>query len=741
VTFTVGVVIVNANAGHYLALVLESLRNQTVPPHRIVVVDNASTDGSLEGLAERFPTVEFVALGYNSGFAAANNLAVDRCSDCEFIALLNPDAFPEPQWLETLLTAAAEHPECAFFGSRLVRDADPTTLDGTGDLYHVSGMAWRRDQGELASTGRPEGETFSACAAAALYRREAFVEVGGFDESFFCYYEDTDLAFRLRLAGHGCLYIPGAVARHVGSATTGLLSDFTIYHSSRNQIWTFVKNMPGPLFWLYLPQHLLVNILTTFVYAIHGQGRAAVRGKRDALRGLPRVLADRRRIQGARVAPIGAIRNAMAHGMTGYISTFGNRLRDWRPKHTQSAAEAPLESRRRGHLRHLDGLRGLAALFVVFHHTWLTVWPDLFDTRLPFVGRATRVFAFGHFGVVVFIVLSGFCLGLPVARTGTLAGGAGGFFRRRARRLLPPYYASFVLSLILVWTVIGTRTGTHWDISVPVDWHGYVGNGLLAGDVLGGGQLNHVWWSVALEWQIYLVFPLLVGCWLAFGAGVAAVLGCLIALGVAVVVAVVPVLGPVNLVGLMPWFLALFAFGMLGAAIAETDAPKLRALRERTRWSSLALAGGLAVVLVCIIVGRVGVYAHLAAVDLAVGAATLCALVASCRDDGRLRRTLSFRPLVFVGGFSYSLYLVHAPMLQVVWQYGLRPLGLGASATFVLLAVLGVPLVLVASYLFFRIFERPFLSASHRAGLRRVPIRRRHRTPVAVPPPALDPSV
>ena len=110
----VGVVIVNKNAGVHLARSLESLQRQTVAPHRIVVVDNASDDGSLDGLDARFSAVLFVRSAENLGFAAANNLAVRLCDDCAFVALLNPDAFPEPDWLETLLRAATAHPECGF---------------------------------------------------------------------------------------------------------------------------------------------------------------------------------------------------------------------------------------------------------------------------------------------------------------------------------------------------------------------------------------------------------------------------------------------------------------------------------------------------------------------------------------------------------------------------------------------------------------------------------------------------
>lgn len=322
------VVIVNANGGEHLTKTLECLGRQTVAPGRVIVVDNASADGSMDGIEQRFPWVESIRLDENAGFAAANNLAVRHADDCEWIALLNPDAYAEPRWLEELLAAAARRREFTFFGSHLVRATAPDELDGTGDVLHVSGMAWRRDHGLAANAvDRGEEEIFSPCAAAALYRRDVFLAAEGFDEHFFCYYEDSDLSFRLRLAGERCLYVPTAVVHHVGSATTGRMSDFTIYHSYRNQTWVYVKNMPLPLLLAYFWQHVLVGGLVFGAFLLRGQGRVILRAKRDAIRQLPRVLRQRRRIQRDRLLGTRDVRRLLARGVDGYALTFAGRLR------------------------------------------------------------------------------------------------------------------------------------------------------------------------------------------------------------------------------------------------------------------------------------------------------------------------------------------------------------------------------------------------------------------------------
>jgi GT2 family glycosyltransferase len=255
----------------------------------------------------------------NNGFARGNNLAIEAASvESEWIALINPDAFAEPHWLEMLLTAAESNPEFDVFGSKLVNAIDPAVFDGTGDAYHISGLVWRTAHGvPVSALGESECEIFSPCAAAALYRRSAFVALGDFDEDYFCYVEDIDLGFRMRLAGHRCLYVPGSVAHHVGSGTTGgQHSDFSIYHGHRNLVWTFVKDMPGVLFWLLLPLHVALNVVSVIWFALRGRGGVILRAKRDALLGLPKMWRKRQHIQKTRVASIAEIWQQLDKRMT-----------------------------------------------------------------------------------------------------------------------------------------------------------------------------------------------------------------------------------------------------------------------------------------------------------------------------------------------------------------------------------------------------------------------------------------
>ncbi len=304
---SVAVVIVNWNGAAFLERCLSALMAQTVKPSEIIVLDNASSDDSIE-IVRRFPEMRLLQQDLNTGFARGNNLAISAASsELQWIALINPDAFAEPSWLETLLMAAQSNPEFDVFASRLVNAGDPMVLDGAGDAYHMSGLVWRAAKGMPVSSVA-EREVFSACAAAALYRRSTLFEAGGFDEDYFCYVEDVDLGFRLRLAGHRCLYVPQSVAYHVGSGSTGgQHSEFAMYHGHRNLVWTFVKDMPGILFWLMLPMHVLLNLVSLLWFTLQGRAGVIWRAKCDAISGLPGVWRKRQQTQAKRVVGIAEV--------------------------------------------------------------------------------------------------------------------------------------------------------------------------------------------------------------------------------------------------------------------------------------------------------------------------------------------------------------------------------------------------------------------------------------------------
>lgn len=307
-------VIVVVHGGQHVVRCLECLAAQSFPPRRILLLDNASLDAAADACEETIAAdprlqgrAELRRLDANLGFAAASNLGI-AAADTPLVALLNPDAFPEPEWLERLTAAAAAHPEVAAFGSRQMLEGDPGVLDGIGDHYHLGGIAWRGGHGRAVRDADLVGrEIFSACAAAALYRRAAVLAAGGFDEDFFCYMEDVDLGFRLRLLGHGARSVPDAVVHHVGSASSAGDGGAAVYLGHRNRVWTHVANMPGPLLAASLPLHFFLTILGGFVLAARGHGAAFVRGTAAAIAGLPRAWRKRRRVQAARVASTAAI--------------------------------------------------------------------------------------------------------------------------------------------------------------------------------------------------------------------------------------------------------------------------------------------------------------------------------------------------------------------------------------------------------------------------------------------------
>lgn len=312
---TTSIVVVNYNSGKHLANALQGIAQQTMKAFEVIVLDNCSTDESVRGAQgavrddKRF---SFLASEKNLGFAGGNNFAAIKARGI-WLAFLNPDAIPRNDWLEQLLQASKRYPDVVMFGSTQIDTADPRRLDGAGDHYLASGLPWRGGYGWPRGHLPPEGEVFAPCGAACLIRADAFRAVNGFDERFFCYVEDIDIAFRLRLLGHRCVQVPTAVVQHFEGISTGLEGEAWVQRfGTRNVIWCFVKCMPSPLFWPLLPAHILMLLALLLKASTIAMLPAVWQGITMAVKGIPDMWASRRLIQRGRRVSVGEIARALS---------------------------------------------------------------------------------------------------------------------------------------------------------------------------------------------------------------------------------------------------------------------------------------------------------------------------------------------------------------------------------------------------------------------------------------------
>ena len=297
-TAPVAILIVAYRSRETLPNVIAALERQTVKPARVRLLENGSPEAERVDAAALPDWVELVESEENTGFARGNNLLVQGVEQ-EWLLLLNPDAFPEADWLERLMAATRRWPEAALFGCTQDAHGAPGVLDGAGDVYHFTGLPYRAGYGRRMSPP-PEGEVFGPCGAAALVRRDVFERLGGFDEDYFCYVEDVDLAARARLIGETCVQVRDARVSHMGYGSSGRRSEFATYHGARNRIWTFFKVTPGWLLWVLAPVHLGVTVLLWLSAARFGQFTLFGRALRDAWAGRARLMEKRRALQAER---------------------------------------------------------------------------------------------------------------------------------------------------------------------------------------------------------------------------------------------------------------------------------------------------------------------------------------------------------------------------------------------------------------------------------------------------------
>ena len=392
---------------------------------------------------------------------------------------------------------------------------------------------------------------------------------------------------------------------------------------------------------------------------------------------------------------------------------------------SEAANEPPLttahvpepENKKRVHLPYLDALRGLAALVVVLHHAYGYAIGDRIWQFPSVFHRPYHLMLYAHYAVDVFIVLSGYCLMLPVvlSNSGQLPGGLGGFLKRRARRILPPYYLALALSVAVV-VGVSRLQARGFGAGEPIEAltaGGILSHLLMVHNLSGAwaGQANAALWSVATEWQIYFFFPLLLlPLWKRFGMAAA--------VGGSAAVGILPLLlyPPLHhaLEQACPWYLVLFALGMAAASLNYSERGWAAPLRKALPWRFLPVI--LLVGTAVLFKGLSGSRNHLLTdpvVGLLVGVfLAYCTWEVQARTasgaKGLLTRLLEARLLVWLGSFSYSVYLVPLP-LQLVMRAVAPPAAFSPAVQFLVVIPAQILLTYALSYGFFLVCERPFL--------------------------------
>ena len=347
-------------------------------------------------------------------------------------------------------------------------------------------------------------------------------------------------------------------------------------------------------------------------------------------------------------------------------------------------------------------MRGLAALYVVVNHVFLRAFPGYPVDHAPFWAGW---FIYGRFAVVVFIVLSGFSLALSPARRGWRLGGASGFARRRALRILPAYYAALAFSLAVAWLVVPPP-----GQGVP-DAKSVVVNGLLVQNLVGAPTPDQSFWSIAVEAQLYVVFPLLLLTVRRWGAAVMVAIVTLVVATIGILAPHVPRLD-VFVIQSPPDLAALFAVGVLSAGIVGASAA-----RRSWPWAGLALAAATPVLAMIGWRGSVWTLDHLFWVDLALGPAVACLLAGlAVGRPAPLVRLLEARPIRGLGASSYSLYLTHGPIVVVVYEKLVAGRVRQGVPAFLVMIALVLPLTIVFARAFASVFEIPFRRRSSSRG-------------------------
>jgi GT2 family glycosyltransferase len=307
----VSVIIPNWNGKELLAPCLDSLYRQEFDDFETILIDNGSDDDSIGFVEKNFPQVRIIRFEENRGFSAAVNAGIAASSSL-YVALLNNDALVQPRWLKELVGALDANAELGSAASKILFFSDPTSVNSAGDEFSWFGVAYQRrlTRGDADHFNTPR-YVFSACAAAALYRRKLFEKIGLFDEGFFAYHEDVDLGFRAQLAGYRCLFVPTAIAHHKHRATSSRVPSRWFYLRERNKYFVLIKNLPTRLILFCLPLVVLHEGLCFIKAVSRGYLGIYFEALKDVWGHFPDMLQNRRYIQTHRVVDDAYVRSLM----------------------------------------------------------------------------------------------------------------------------------------------------------------------------------------------------------------------------------------------------------------------------------------------------------------------------------------------------------------------------------------------------------------------------------------------
>jgi len=312
------IIIVNYNGEKLIADCLRALEKQSFQDFEIIIVDNASRDGSIPELkhflshATDADRIRLVALDSNTGFTGGNTKGLEYARG-EYIALLNNDTEADIHWLRELVNAMESHPEVGICASKMIVHGT-NMIDTAGDGFSTSLKGFKCGENKLENDPAyiVPRYSFGACAGAALYRKKMIGEIGFLDNDFFLIHEDTDLNFRAQLTGWKVLYVPPAIVHHKVRSSIGHMSDLAVYYSLRNNEFVRIKNVPFGLFLRYLPE-LLIGSITEFAYFAvkHKRFKLFFRAKIDAMKGLPAAYKKRAHIMNMKKASNSYMRSVL----------------------------------------------------------------------------------------------------------------------------------------------------------------------------------------------------------------------------------------------------------------------------------------------------------------------------------------------------------------------------------------------------------------------------------------------